>query len=838
MHSTTSLLTRAATIVVMMALPVLASAQLVRGNAVSRAGEPLVGVVVMLLDSTDNTVTRVLSNEAGEFRVVAPRPGSYKLRALRIGYLPVTSGVFSLAAGASTAERLVMDDSRVELSAMRVVGKTSCTRDARNSAALMNAWDQAVASMAAVALGSTSALTATTMRITRELDGGGKRVNSQVVSFRTANVIEPWRSAPVDSLHLLGYVWADKHDSLSYHVPGLDVFLSPLFLEDHCLQPTTGPDTTEIGVHFGPTSERRNMPEVQGVLWMTRATAALRRMEFSFVNVPGMERVNAPAGGSMEFAQLPNGTVLITGWEIKMPTLTKKFARDAFARVTAIAASGGRTVLIQNGADTLYRGKFLTFKGSVVDSASAVGVAGATVRLVGTNLRTSADANGRFVFNNMLPGEYSIEVKTPSLDSIGESAQTSAVVFEQMPDVLINVPSAVHAAGKLCPANRDPQGRLLGGIYGVLQGGGDSTAWSDVEVEANWTRFGITSTENEAIVKKSKNLLGTRTDARGVFQLCGIPVDYALTLTAKPARGIAPPLSLRLMPSRRLMVVGMRLNQQDDDDALPPPRTSAAPLPEFIGGPSADAASEFRAAALTGMVTDSAARPLSNVEVAIPTLKLLTRTDSAGQFRIADITPGIHAVVVRRVGYGPVTASLVFTDNETEVRNFVLRAVTVLANVAVNAERSDAFTAEFEDRAKRGIGTFLTREKLSKFDEHTLARIVSQLPGARAVRGSGNRTWVASLRSNGGLGMEGKSTLSTSDKMSGASKTQCYAKVYVDDALVYGGLEGGMLFDVNTLQVSQVEAIEYYAGSAQTPARYGGLGAHCGVLVIWTRRPK
>lgn len=54
---------------------------------------------------------------------------------------------------------------------------------------------------------------------------------------------------------------------------------------------------------------------------------------------------------------------------------------------------------------------------------------------------------------------------------------------------------------------------------------------------------------------------------------------------------------------------------------------------------------------------------------------------------------------------------------------------------------------------------------------------------------------------------------------------------------MYGGT-GEMLFDVNTLQASQVEAVEYYAGAAQTPARYAGLGAHRGVMVIWTRRQR
>jgi hypothetical protein len=44
------------------------------------------------------------------------------------------------------------------------------------------------------------------------------------------------------------------------------------------------------------------------------------------------------------------------------------------------------------------------------------------------------------------------------------------------------------------------------------------------------------------------------------------------------------------------------------------------------------------------------------------------------------------------------------------------------------------------------------------------------------------------------------------------------------------------LFDINSISPSQIEAIEYYSGSADTPAKYSGLNSTCGVVVIHTRR--
>lgn len=241
-----------------------------------------------------------------------------------------------------------------------------------------------------------------------------------------------------------------------------------------------------------------------------------------------------------------------------------------------------------------------------------------------------------------------------------------------------------------------------------------------------------------------------------------------------------------------------------------------------------------RVAALAGMVTDSAGQPLNNVDVLIPSLSLTARTDSAGRYRINGIPAGIHAVVARRLGYGPMTASLVFVDNETEERNFVLQRVTVLDSVDVRGSKLSPDQKEFELRRRAGIGTFLSQEQLSKFQERTLASVAPRLSGARTLRGGGNRTWLASLRFDGGLGMEGKTRPSNGDRQMGAT-INCYAKVYVDDVLRYGGHDDEPLFDLNSVQVNEVESIEYYAGSAQTPARYASPGANCGALVVWLK---
>jgi hypothetical protein len=78
-------------------------------------------------------------------------------------------------------------------------------------------------------------------------------------------------------------------------------------------------------------------------------------------------------------------------------------------------------------------------------------------------------------------------------------------------------------------------------------------------------------------------------------------------------------------------------------------------------------------------------------------------------------------------------------------------------------------------------------------------------------------------------------SLDAADSASGAKKT-CYAQVYLDRHFVYHGRPAEPLFDINSIPPDRIEAIEYYASPAQTPAMYTQLNSTCGVVVIWTRR--
>jgi hypothetical protein len=82
--------------------------------------------------------------------------------------------------------------------------------------------------------------------------------------------------------------------------------------------------------------------------------------------------------------------------------------------------------------------------------------------------------------------------------------------------------------------------------------------------------------------------------------------------------------------------------------------------------------------------------------------------------------------------------------------------------------------------------------------------------------------------------------LDRGDQAKRAPLWDCYAVVFVDDQPVFRNQKLGNvmepLFDINSIPVAQIEAIEYYASAAQTPMKYSVLNSQCGVVVIHTLR--
>jgi CarboxypepD_reg-like domain len=434
-------------------------------------------------------------------------------------------------------------------------------------------------------------------------------------------------------------------------------------------------------------------------------------------------------------------------------------------------------------------------RGTVVDSASGKGVASARVSVSGTTLLTVADSLGRFTIANAPVGERMLAIHTPSLDSLSAGYSAPVTVVSGTTDVAVRVPNALQIAASACGTSGYGAGGIL---LGKLRVEGDSAASLSGTVSAEWS-----GTEPSRWVSATA-------DARGRFALCGVPLDSPLVLKALTDRANGQ-ARVRVPASARFARAEIVL------------RTEVTTTATFAG-----------------LVTDSTNRPIAGVEVTLPDLGKGTASDEQGAFVLRDVPIGSQRLLVRHVGYGPVETQLTFVGGQTIRRRITMTRSTTLDSMVVTEKAVDHQLDDFEENKKLGLGHFLTRTDLAPLENVTTGSVLETLPGIK-IRSVGPYAWIGSGRRNATsiLGVKGLG-LDPSDAAKHAPLWDCYALVYLDDHLVFRGQKiGGTwepLFDINSIPVSQIEAIEYFASAAEMPAKYLTLNSQCGVLVIHTIR--
>lgn len=490
-------------------LPLGARAQTVRGAIVDPNGSPVPGVVLLLVDAASRVAARALSSERGDFRLSAPSAGSYRIRAIRIGFRPVMSDPINLQLGDEVSKRLMLSALPVALDTVHAIDRNVCRAFTDSGAATYAVWEQIRTALTAAELTAASrTIAATTVAYERALDPGpgrtGGHVLRQQASVATAYVTQAWRTPGPDSLRRVGYVVTERDNSTVYYAPGLDMLLSNYFVEDHCFRLTNDRNRNAlVGLVFEPTPQRKKgAPEIRGTLWVDRASSELRRLDFRYVNLSREQEEQA--GGELEFARMRDGAWAISKWNIRMPLIVEQVqpGPGTEIRVSELRVGGGELVLARRGSDTLWTGSRAVLSGLVLDSISGAPLSGARVALLGTALEATSDPRGRFTIPGVLPGQYTVQVRTSSLDSIN-AVHSSVISFA---DATTPIEARVARATNHV-ASRDAT------FVGV--------------VVADSTREPITGAE-VAISDLAKT---TFTDSHGAFVLNGIPAgEHAIVV--------------------------------------------------------------------------------------------------------------------------------------------------------------------------------------------------------------------------------------------------------------------------------------------------------------------
>jgi hypothetical protein len=247
-----------------------------------------------------------------------------------------------------------------------------------------------------------------------------------------------------------------------------------------------------------------------------------------------------------------------------------------------------------------------------------------------------------------------------------------------------------------------------------------------------------------------------------------------------------------------------------------------------------------RPGAIVGKVfVDTVYKPLDGVEVSLPTLQRTVVTDARGAFRFEGLPAGRYAIRARKIGFAVYEGAVDVDTAKVAERGILLPRLTRLDTVKVVG---DAYLPlSFLENRAVGLGHFITRDYLEQQGNRKLADILSLVPGLGVVRGRNDQGWILSKHVVPRLNMSrsnqaGRDMYFPEDyEAASGMKAGCYARVYLDHMLLNAATPAQPV-NVNEFITQQIEAVEYYAGPAQTPAMYGRLNTTCGVLVIHTRR--
>lgn len=337
-----------------------AGAQQVRGTVVyqdSTTRAP--GVVIVAHDDRGDAVARALSDDEGVFDFRVPGAGTYRFRFLRIGYRPTELPGVTVPEDGLPGLRVVLGAEAVRLSAVTVRSDNVCgtTNDAGRVVAQL--WEDARTALTATELSvGVGALDAEWQAFQFLMDRDARRAQDQSVLRRRGATERPFVSVEADALARDGYIIDDRGDRV-YRAPDATALLSDAFAATHCfrVEPPGADRPQWIGVTFRPTPERARVRDIQGTLWLDRATSELRLLEFRYTNLPP-EADDSRVGGYVEYARLRSGHWVVARWAIRTPHLVQRTVggtgvpgggRQNLVVFAGLAVTGGELLRVRQG---------------------------------------------------------------------------------------------------------------------------------------------------------------------------------------------------------------------------------------------------------------------------------------------------------------------------------------------------------------------------------------------------------------------------------------------------------------------------------------------------------
>jgi hypothetical protein len=255
----------------------------------------------------------------------------------------------------------------------------------------------------------------------------------------------------------------------------------------------------------------------------------------------------------------------------------------------------------------------------------------------------------------------------------------------------------------------------------------------------------------------------------------------------------------------------------------------AAVLPALIvrgaaaqGPPSTDTSRvpAYRARVL-GLFDQTTGQPIEGAEVFDVSTGWSAQTTATGTVSLIFLPDGGGLVRIRKVGYAPLFTKVTISPRDTAPMTVLLERVTELPAV-VTRDSTRPFVSGnlngFQERARlKMAGYFITDTLLRKSENRTVGNLLrSQFPGIAVKLREGA---FSAIYFDGCVLLDG---------------------VPVNSAGAAAGTGRGnarippQYFNLNSIQISALQGIEYYPRGGTAPSEFSGTGCDT-ALMLWTR---
>lgn len=347
---------------------------------------PVSGAIVSVL-AADNSklIAATLTSEAGNFSFKMPGPGSYRIRAERIGYESVTVAVKSEASGEFNPIRIVLGTRAAVLQTVTIAAKPGCVGAGVRDSLADAVWREAAKALIATVLaGADRAPPAAVRRFTAEETSDAKHTIATHTFVVTGPEARAYAAIPATELSADGYLRITGREQ-TYFAPDAATLVSDEFLRSHCLAVSKVENSaaSEIGLTFEPRG-RASGVDIRGVMWVDRSSAELRRVEYGYVGLPWNVPSDNKAGGEIVFERAASGKWFVRRWMIRMPALSvTEMTRWGLAVPSVTRIEGYR----QEGAEILDNVPSTDLSGASLESPRVGQSADMTRPLVPTSPR-------------------------------------------------------------------------------------------------------------------------------------------------------------------------------------------------------------------------------------------------------------------------------------------------------------------------------------------------------------------------------------------------------------------------------------------------------------------